>query len=336
MDISWLPDVEASGGQFFTSAGKKIDAIKLLKASGVKVGRIRIFVNPRSANGNIDRALALAKRLKVARMQICIDLHYSDDWADPSQQSKPALWSEDIFKLENEVYKYTETTLKRFVNNGLAPQWVQIGNEIGGGFIWPHGKIGDGAADQWRNFTLLHNAGSRALRQVLPNAKSVIHLEWGGDSEKVRWWLSNANKYGLEGIDLIGLSYYSQWNGSLEKLDKTLNVVTNDFNLPVVIAETAYPWISKSFGKDVLDVNKSQLPSFPFSPQGQAKYVQALKNKLRNQPLDRGIGLWWWEGLATAVRSADGSILWNAGMANATLVGAEGKSLPGLSLLGTK
>ena len=215
----------------------------------------------------------------------------------------------------------------------MAPKWVQIGNEIGGGFLWPLGQITSSDASQWQNFVRLHNAGTQALRRVLPSSRSLVHLEWGGDSDRVRWWLSNAHTYGLMGADVIGLSYYSQWSSSLVNLENTLKVVTSEFKTPVVIAETAYPWISQQFGNDVVDTAAAKLSGIPYTPGGQAQYVLALREMLYRQPVNRGIGFWWWEGLATIVRSTDGTTLWNGGMANSTLVDTTGKALQALQLL---
>jgi len=334
VDISWLPDVEAAGGHFFTNTGKRIDAISLLKSSGVKVGRIRVFVNPDTKNGNLDRAISLAKRLKLQGMDMCIDLHYSDTWADPSSQSAPVAWPTEISALEQQVSKYTEETLQSFVKAGAPPQWVQIGNEIAGGFLWPLGRITTGTPTEWQNFVRLHNAATQALRTILPKSKSIVHLECGGDANRIRSWLENATAYGLTNLDVIGLSYYSQWQGSLANLGQALAVVTTEFKKPVVIAETAYPWIAKPFGNDVLDTAKSKLDGFSISPAGQQKFVKSLAEILHQQPNNLGLGIWWWEGLATSVRSTSDVDLWNGGMANSALVDLTGKALPALKSLG--
>ena len=332
-DISWLPEVEAAGGKFFDAKGQRIDAIALLKRSGVKVGRIRVFVNPQTKNGSLKRAIALAKRLKANQLDVCIDLHFSDTWADPANQTLPAGWSNEIDKLEKEVFEYTQTTLQTFVLSGVTPQWVQIGNEVAGGFLWPVGKISSGDASQWRNFVRLQNASILALRAVLPKALAIVHLECGGDHQRVQWWLNNAETYGLVNYDVLGLSYYSQWSGPLDELSKTLNVVTSEFKKPVLIAETAYPWISQQFGNDVLDTNKALLDGHPFTAIGQKKFVLSLEKILRQQPGNRGLGLWWWEPIAIKVLDSSGVVIWNGGMANSALFDSQGRVLPALNAL---
>ena len=330
VDISWLPDVEAAGGRFYTSTGQLIDGIALLKLSGVKVGRIRVFVNPTTPNGNLDRAIALAKRLKALSMEVCVDLHYSDDWADPGLQATPVLWPTNIADLQAQVGTYTTATLKKFVKAGVTPQWVQLGNEISNGFLWPLGRITSGSESEWQNFVTLHNAATTSLRQVLPRAKSVIHLDCGADPNRVRWWFTNAVSHGLKAFDLVGLSYYCQWQGSLDGLSQTLQVVTTELKKPVLIAETAYPWTSQKFGNDVIDTSTAQLAGYPQSPIGQRDYVVYLKNLLRAQPGTLGVGLWWWEGLATRVQTSGSQDLGNGGMANSALVDTNGRVLPAL------
>jgi arabinogalactan endo-1,4-beta-galactosidase len=332
VDISWLPDVEAAGGRFLTKAGKEIDGIALLKSNGVRVGRVRVFVNPTTPNGQLSRAISLAKRLKAADMEICVDLHYSDDWADPGSQVVPALWPTNIADLEVQVIDHTTETLKSFVKAVAPPQWVQIGNEISNGFMWPLGHLNSGTEEGWQNFVTLYNAGDYALREVLPQAKSVLHLDCGGDGDRIRWWLNNTQSRGLAKFDLLGLSYYCQWQGSLEDLSNALRVVTTEFKMPVLIAETAYPWSSQKFGNDVINTDAAQLAGFPQTPDGQRNYVAALERLLRSQPANRGVGFWWWEGLARPVQSSGAATLWNGGMANSTLVDLNGMALPSLQL----
>ena len=160
-----------------------------------------------------------------------------------------------------------------------------------------------------------------------------MHLECGGNHQRVQWWLSNAHTYGLDNYDVIGLSYYSQWNGSLDQLSKTLNVVTSEFKKPVVIVEAAYPWTSQRFGNDVIDTEKAPLVGHPLTKNGQKKFVLSLEKLLRQQPGDRGLGLWWWEPMAIQVLDSSGAIIWNGGMANSALFDSQGRVLPALNAL---
>ena len=335
IDISWLPEVEAAGGKFFTSTGKVIDPIRLMKLSGISVGRIRVWVNPVDANGSISRAIKLAKRLKQQGLEICIDFHFPDTWADPAHQSIPAAWSnESLTKLKTDLSGYISSALYKFRAAKVTPQWVQLGNEISNGFLWPLGKIDSNAPEQWRNFVELYKSATKALRKASPKTQSILHLDCGGDSDKLQWWFTMAEQYGLTDYDVVGLSYYSQWHGPLINLRAGMSTAIEISNKPVLIVETAYPWTVRRFGSDVLDVSKSGLPHLPLTEDGQAEYVKRLQTMLRGVPKNKGIGIWWWEGLSHQVKSSDGGLLWNGGMGNATLVNSSGRPLKSLTELG--
>jgi len=335
IDISWLPDVEAAGGKFFTSTGSVVDPILLMKISGISVGRIRVWVSPQVGNGSINRAIKLAKRLKQQGLEICLDFHLSDTWADPAHQSIPTSWSaESLTKLKKDVSAYVGDALQKFQLAKVAPQWVQLGNEISNGFLWPLGKIDSNSAEQWSSFVAIHQAATGALRKVAPKSKSILHLDCGGDADKLQWWLSTATQYRLTDYDVLGLSFYSQWHGSLAKLQRALTTAVNVSRKPVLIAETAYPWTVRKFGSDVLDVEKSGLVSLPLTEAGQASYVQQLQSIVRSLPNNSGLGIWWWEGLSRQVKTSNGSVVWNGGMGNATLVDSTGHPLKSLTELG--
>ena len=332
-DISWLPAYEAAGGKFYTTAGKVIDAFALMKASGFKVVRVRIFLNPSDNNGRLDNALALAARAKAAGIDTCIDLHFSDTWADPGNQSTPAGWSKtDVNVLANQVKSYVVATLTRFKDSNLPIKYVQLGNEISNGFMWPLGKIDSNNDQQWKNLAQLFNAATAGLRQVAPTAKSVLHLDCGGDSSRVRWWLMRASLYRMRDFNIVGLSYYPQWHGTIANLTETLEMVAWEFEKPVVIAETAYPYTANRFGSDVIDVSKGVLPAYAATPAGQSSYAKKLVAILKKLPYNNGVGVWWWEGLATHV-VRNNQVVWDSGMTNSTLVDGSGKALPALAAL---
>lgn len=335
IDISWLPEVEAAGGKFFTRSRKKIAALALLRSSNLKVGRVRVWVDPIGANGSLPRALKLARRLKAHGMQICVDFHFSDTWADPGHQSIPSAWSStSLDELSAQVHDYVAATLGEFVEAGCAPQWVQLGNEITNGTLWPLGRIDSDDPDQWTRLSTLLASATEAMRSVTPIAKSVLHLDCGGDYERVKWWLEKADEYSIT-YDVVGLSFYSQWHGTLGDLNRVLKHIAVNRKTRVVIAETAYPWINQTFGSDVISVSHPPLAGCPYTPSGQWAYVRKLQKLLLALPNDRGVGVWWWEGLSYGV-VRDGFTKWNGGMTNSTLVDSAGTALPALAALGQK
>ena len=333
IDISWLPIFEDAGGKYYNSSGKVTEAFALMKANGVSVVRIRVFVNPSYRNGRLSDALNLAQRAKNAGIDVCLDLHFSDDWADPGKQNIPASWSNsNVQLLASQLNAYVTNTLNEFKSRNLPLAYVQLGNEITNGMLWPLGKISSNDQYQWKNLATLYNSAVAALRSTLPSAKNLLHLDAGGDAKRIRWWLMQASQYWIRDFNVVGLSYYPQWHGPLKGLQETLDMVAWEFNKPVVIAETAYPWTTTRFGGDVLDPYTSTLSGYPATPSGQSAYLKKLNSIVKSLYGGNGIGVWWWEGLAGRV-SSNGRVIWDSGMTNSTLVSDVDKALPALAAI---
>jgi arabinogalactan endo-1,4-beta-galactosidase len=295
-DVSWLPVIEREGSKFSTTAGKRIDPLALMKSAGLSVARVRLWVDPAGTDSSLPQVLALAKRIKAAKLALLLDLHYSDWWADPANQKVPAAWQNlSQAGLVEKVHDYTAETLAQFVDQGTPPAWIQIGNEIGNGMLWPNGSLSEWKPERFAALSDLLNSGVRAVRETSPKSKVMFHLETGGDAAKTRGWLTNMFAGGLARPDGIGLSYYSQWSGPISNLEETLRVVSGEFGLPVAVAETAYPNSGAVNPKPLLDPARSKLPGFALSAAGQAAYATKISNVLRTVAGTRAIGVWWWE-----------------------------------------
>ncbi len=333
IDISWLPNYESAGGKFYTAAGKPTTVFDLMKLSGVRVVRIRVFVNPNYRNGKLSDAIALASRAKDAGLDVCLDLHFSDDWADPGHQQTPAGWSTtNIDVLAGQVQSYVARTLTEFKNRSIPLAYVQLGNEISNGMLWPLGRIDGNNSVQWKNLAKIFNAATSALRQIMPSAKNLLHLDCSGDSNRLRWWLMNASYYWIRDYNIVGLSYYPQWHGGLKSLTETLEVVAWEFEKPVILAETAYPYTWSTFGNDVINPAKSVLPGYALTASGQANYLKKLNTIMKGLSYGNGLGVWWWEGMVPRVL-ANGQVIWDSGMTNSTLVDETGKALAALAAM---
>ena len=329
-DVSWVTNYEAAGGKFFTASGKAIDPFALLKSVKAKVARIRVFVNPNYRKGRISDAINLALRAKNAGLEVCIDFHFSDDWADPGKQWIPASWpTNSLNALAEQLRNYVAVSLASFTNRGVEVSYVQLGNEIANGMLWPLGKI-DGSTSQWKNFATLYNAALDGLRTAMPKAKNILHLECGGEANRLRWWLYQAWANKIQDYDIVGLSYYPQWHGSLSQLNQSLEVIAWEFDKPALIAETAYPFTAARFGGDVIDPTKTLLKGYPLTPSGQASYLRKLNAMLRALPNKNGFGVWWWEALATRVTSSNQTLV-DFGMTNSALVDLRSRPLSALS-----
>ncbi|HMC01178.1 MAG TPA: glycosyl hydrolase 53 family protein [Flavobacteriaceae bacterium] len=249
-DISFLPQIESRDRNFFEN-GEGIDAIQLLKNHGFNYIRLRIFVNPENEKGyspedgfcDLEHTLAMAKRIKDAGLKFLLDFHYSDYWADPQQQYKPKAWEGLSFEeLKATVTSYTSDVLNALKAQETSPDMVQVGNEINHGMIWPDGHIGnpDGLAS-------LLKAGVKGVNNVDANIPIMMHIALGGQNKEAVFWLDNMIARGV-GFDIIGLSYYPRWHGTLNDLHANLNDLLKRYNKPLNVVEYS------DFKKDVHDI----------------------------------------------------------------------------------
>lgn len=238
-DISFLPEIESRGTKF-TENGIEVDAIELLRNHGFNYIRLRIFVNPENENGyspgkgfcGLSYTLDMARRVKKAGMKLLLDFHYSDYWADPQQQNKPLAWSTlDYETLKDSVRAYTSNVISRLQDQGTPPSMVQIGNEINHGFLWPDGHIGnpDGLAGLLR-------AGVEGVEAVSPEMPVMMHIALGGQNDEAVFWLDNMIERGVK-FDIIGLSYYPRWHGTLNDLNSNMHNLLKRYNKPINVVE---------------------------------------------------------------------------------------------------
>jgi len=321
-DISALSEIE-SRGSMFRDNGKPADAIHILSKHGVNTYRLRLFVNPTMKEvvvQDLPYTLRLAKRIKAAGGKFLLDLHYSDTWADPGNQSKPKAWESLAFKeLEAKVEAYSSDVMTAFKKAGCLPDMVQVGNEITPGFLWPTGKIGDKEGG-WERFTSLLKAGIRGVRSPLAkddDVKIMIHIATGGSRPHTVFFFSEIAKHGVD-FDVIGLSYYPEWHGSIAELKDHLARTAAAFKKPIVVVETAYPWApdDKSAMKDM---------NWPQTPEGQKEFLQEVTATVKATPGNLGIGVFWWYPEAIPTK---GLHIWQGG--RTALFDKNGEALPAL------
>ncbi|MBN2349579.1 MAG: glycosyl hydrolase 53 family protein [Bacteroidales bacterium] len=238
-DISFLPQIEDRGGKFFDNGIEK-DAISLLRDHGFNYIRLRIFVNPENEKGyapekgycGLGYTLNMAKRIKDAGMKFLLDFHYSDYWADPQQQNKPFTWKDlDFETLKDSVKIYTSNVLLALKQQGTLPDMVQIGNEINHGILWPDGHISN--PDQLAG---LLKAGVAGVETVSPDMPVMMHIALGGQNDEAVFWLNNMLARDVR-FDIIGLSYYPRWHGTLDDLKSNLHDLSKRYNKPLNVVE---------------------------------------------------------------------------------------------------
>ncbi|MGW2829710.1 glycosyl hydrolase 53 family protein [Streptomyces sp. NPDC001286] len=297
-DISSLAKSEALGGVYRTSSGTNGDAVTILKNAGMNYARLKVWVNPADGYNNKTRVLAMAKRVKAAGMKLLVDFHYSDSWADPGKQTKPAAWSSHTYsQLKTDVYNHTYDVLNALKAQGTTADMVQVGNEINGGMLWS-----EGSTDNWSQLAGLLNSGYSAVKAVSAGTQVALHLANAGDDSTVRWWFDNAKTYGVD-YDVIGLSYYGYWHGSLAAAQTTLDDVVSRYGKPVFVAETAYPFTLAQDDslENQIDTTGELVTGYPATQAGQLAWMNAVANIVEAVPGNKGLGVFYWEATWTAV-----------------------------------
>nr|WP_315231655.1 glycosyl hydrolase 53 family protein [uncultured Flavobacterium sp.] len=240
-DVGWLPQMEATGYKFYDTDGSEKDCLQLLKDRGMNTIRLRVWVNPNGdkASGHCSKeeTVVMALRAQKMGMRIMIDFHYSDSWADPGKQFKPKAWENHTFsELMKDVYDHTFDVLSALKSAGVTPEWVQVGNEIPGGMMWP-----EGSTKNWSQLAQLLNKGYEATKAIDAKIKVIVHLDEGNNSEKFRWFFDNATANNVK-YDVIGLSYYPFWikkdyTETIADLTNNLNDMATRYNKEVMVVE---------------------------------------------------------------------------------------------------
>lgn len=268
-DISWYTEMEADGRHFYNAQGEQMSCPELMRQLGVRAVRLRVWVNPENAAcqfNNTADVVAKAKAAAAAKLNVMIDFHYSDLWADPSRQQKPKAWEGLSFdQLLQKVAEHTREVLTAVKVAGVTPRWVQIGNETRNGMIYPDGALYDSnwkaLPDGWKKFTQLYMAGYNAAKEVLPNAQVMPHLNTASKQSDNLWWLEQFKAQGAK-FDMVAFSHYPQVDDS-SKQPTELNTlaaqcmkqVRQKYNVPVMVAEfgvrsTANEALAASITKD--------------------------------------------------------------------------------------
>jgi arabinogalactan endo-1,4-beta-galactosidase len=298
VDLSFIPQVENNGGIYY-SDGIVADPIDIFYKNSVNFARFRLWHTPSEGYCNLEKTLIMAARAKQAGMKILLDLHYSDTWADPGNQEKPAAWKNVSYPLLlDSIYNYTYSVIQTFDSAGILPDMVQIGNEINPGILWPDGSI-DGSNNtvgQWTQFTNLLKKGIQAVQDAASDTvKIVIHYSEGGNNSKCRWFYDNLKNYGVD-YDIAGLSFYPWWHGNLTDLKQNLNDLALRYSKEIIVVETAYPWtlLWNDNTTNIVGSNEQLHTGYPASVQGQYSFLYDLIQIIKDIPGGKGLGLFYW------------------------------------------
>ena len=249
---------------------------------------------------NLSKTIQLAQRVKAEGLHFLLDIHYSDWWADPGSQTPPAAWTGlNAEQMTDSVYAYTFNLVTELQNAAALPDMVQIGNEIGCGMLWPFGAIcgSNNTPQQWQNLADFLNAGSQAVHDAAGDSIQImIHDFRGGDASGAMWFFSGLDEYNVS-YDIIGLSYYPWWHGSLSELSVNMGNMAYVMEKPVVVVETAYPWTLawNDNNNNVIGLEEQLLEGYPATPEGQLAFLADLSERIENVWGGYGAGLYYWE-----------------------------------------
>lgn len=240
-DVSWLTEMERSSIKFYDGNDREKECMALLRELGMNSIRLRVWVDPVDGWCNKSDLLVKAFRANNLGMRLMIDFHYSDTWADPGQQTKPAAWKDmDMDELQEAVAGHTREVLNELKAYDITPEWVQVGNETGNGMLWEEGK----ASVNMENYADLNNAGYDAVKEVFPNAKVIVHLQGGDNNELYRWLFDGLKNNGGK-WDVIGMSLYpsaDSWQQANRDCMANIQDMISRYDSEVMICEVGMPW----------------------------------------------------------------------------------------------
>lgn len=297
-DMSMLPKYEAANTQYKDLQGKRIENLLdyVKTEAGFNIIRLRLFVNPTGATGviqDLDYVKTFGKRIKEAGLKLMLDFHYSDYWADPSNQWTPSAWvSLSDEELYQKIYDYTHECLEAMNAVGATPDFIQTGNEISYGMCW--GKQGAGQGKRcytnndanWPRFRNLLTQAGKACREVCPDAKIIIHTE---RTNNVSTTKGIYERLATIDYDIIGLSYYPEWHNNLATLTNTLKTCHSSFpDKDIMIVETGY---YNNWYPDNATYNFTS--TWPASAEGQKKFLDDLVNAVKELEYVKGLLYWF-------------------------------------------
>ena len=241
-DISKFQEYESRGIKFYDTDGVEKSIFDILKNHGFNYVRLKTFVSPSAtygyaasgcgetsteAFGDKAHVIAYAQKVKVAGMGFSLDIHYSDNWADPSKQIIPERWRSvtTIEALADSVYAYTYDLVLALKNAGALPDMVQIGNEITNGMLY---SLPTTSTNCWgdnvqeasptvsgklslypAHLAKLLKAGVKAVNDVSASIQTVMHIE--SAVKNGSWWMSEVvTEQGVD-FDIMAFSAYTAY-----------------------------------------------------------------------------------------------------------------------------
>jgi arabinogalactan endo-1,4-beta-galactosidase len=290
-DLSFLRQAEERGTKF-KDGGVDKPGLQIFHDHGYNWIRLRLCVEPvgRGLPNDLAYTLAMAKEARALGYKFFLTFHYSNAWADPTNEPTPEAWKAlSPEQLVDAVFAYTRDTMAAFRDAGLMPDMVGVGNEIGNGMLWPVGKL----PENWDNFAALVYAGINGVDAGRGNQRRpqiLLHVDHGGDVFLTKRFFDQINAYGIP-YDVIGVSFYPWSHGTLVDLHHNLTFIAEEYGRDVFVVETGFYWKPGRYFKD-------GPPPFPETPEGQRQWLEAVNQVVMSTPHGHGKGVFWWEPAA--------------------------------------
>ena len=298
VDVSSVAEVEKNGGKYYNKEGQEEDLFRILAEGGSNYARFRLWNDPHDTLGHpygggtndVETDIALAKRAKAAGMKVLIDFHYSDSWADPGKFYAPKAWSSMFFDEKlMALAEFTRTSLQKFKDAGVTVDAVQLGNEINPG-------IAGAPSGSAKNMYRIIKSAMNATRVVFPEAKTIAHFTDINTPKKIYNIVDALQSNG--GIpDVIGVSYYPYWHGSLDNLQSVLNALAT-YGCEVMVLETSWGFTDEEHeaaGNQFNSNTLGQAGGYATSTQAQVTELADIVDVLSKVPNQKGTGIFYWE-----------------------------------------
>lgn len=314
-DFSYVPEIESASVAFLNN-GVAEDPLETFKKSGGNTIRLRLWHTPAGGHSGLEEVKTYAARVKSKGLKVWLTVHFSDTWADPGHQTKPAAWAGRTFPiLRDSLAAYMGKVAAE-----IKPDILQIGNETNDGLLWPDGKL---STNQTNSLSLFQVAIA-AARANSPSSKLMMHFAGTSGSD---WFFDKCKNLDF---DYIGLSYYPIWHGkNLETLKTTMSTLGQTYGKKVLIAETAYPFTLQwnDWTNNIVGAENQILAAYPATPEGQQQYLTNLKNLIKSTPVGLGFCYWGAEWIAFKGNQSTSGSTWE----NQALWNFERNALPALS-----
>jgi len=367
LDCSMVSVIEENGGKYIDFDGKEKDFFKLIKEYGINLVRVRLWNDYNSKTGvkgggclDVERVLKLALRAKNEGLKFLLDFHYSDNWADPGKQTCPYSWSKlDFNGAREKLEQFTQNTIEYFISMGAKIDYVQVGNEINNGFMFPFGEI-DWSDENTKkntldNVAILLNTAINAVKTSSPNTKIILHV---GDTALETWHDEESGKDVPTGLyffqqmeqrkvsyDIASVSFYlfnhHKDNDYLDMntMTKSINQFIDSLKKPFMIMEYSmaytlapHQYAENQFGKEYSDLISRE---YPTSFQGQTNMIFDIAERVAKAKKRMGIGICYWGGEWLPVPGAGWGeqYITKASWSNQALFTYEGVATPTLAAM---